>query len=319
MLKGIRFATLVLLATFIVYGSVVAETLTVYSLKGPSGLGMVRMFENPPKLEGSDIQVVALPNVDLMVARLVSGEAKIGILPPNVAAKLYSSGRPLAIAAVVGKGMLSFLSNDASIKSLADLRGKEIYMAGQGATPDFVFRKILTTSGINPEKDLSLRYSMAYPEMAQSLIAGRITYAVLPEPFATMALIGKPSLMVPIDLQKEWAFAGGSPSYPMTVLVVDTRFASERSILLKAILSSYAESIAWTVANPDLAGVLAEKHELGLKASIAAASIPKSAYVFTQAKDARGDLEALFRVFLALAPSSIGGKLPGDSFYYSSE
>jgi len=314
-----RSAILLLLASLIVSGPLVAETLTVYGLKGPSGLGMVRMFERPPKVEGSDIKIEALPTVDLMVARLVSGEAKIGILPPNIAAKLYASGRPLAIAAVVGKGMLSLISSDASIRSLADLRGKEIYMAGQGATPDFVFRKILTASGINPERDISLRYSMAYPEMAQSLIAGRITHAVLPEPFATMALMGKPSLRVPFDLQKEWSLSGGSPDYPMTVLVVDTRFATEKGVLLKVILAAYQESIAWTVANPELAGVLAEKYELGLKAPIAAASIPKSAYVFTPAEDARGDLEALLRVFLALAPSSIGGKLPDDSFYYSSE
>ena len=307
-----------LLVAFLATGSVFAENLTVYGLKGPSGIGMVQMFESSPKVEGVDIRMEALPSVDLMVARFVSGDAKIGILPPNIAAKLYASGRHLAIAAVVGKGMLSFITDDSSIGSLTDLRGKEIYMAGQGATPDFVFRKILSTAGINPEKDVSLRYSMSYPEMAQSLIAGRISYAVLPEPFATMALMGKSSLKVPLDVQKEWSLSGGSPDYPMTVLVVDTRFAEEKDDLLKIILEAYQKSVAWTVANPNLAGVLVEKHELGLKASIAAASIPKSAYVFTLAKYARDDVEALFRVFLAFAPSSIGGKLPDDSFYHSS-
>jgi len=308
-----------LMAAIIVSGSVEAENITVYGLKGPSGLGMVRMFETPPKMEGYDIKIEALPSVDLMVARFISGDAKIGILPPNVAAKLNASGRPLAIAAVVGKGMLSFITTDTSVRSLTDLRGKEIYLAGQGATPDFVFRKILITSGINPEKDVSLRYSMAYPEMAQSLIAGRIMHAVLPEPFATMALMGKSTLRVPFDLQKEWSFSGGSPDYPMTVLVVDTRFAADKDALLNVLLASYQESVIWTVTNPTLAGVLAEKHGLGLKAAIAAASIPNSAYVFTLANDARGDLEALFRVFLDYAPSSIGGKLPNDSFYYNSE
>jgi NitT/TauT family transport system substrate-binding protein len=105
----------------------------------------------------------------------------------------------------------------------------------------------------------------------------------------------------------------------MTVLVVDPRFAAENDLLLKAILVAYKESVTWTVANPDAAGVLAEKYNLGLKASIAAASIPKSAYVFTPAKDARSDLEALFRVFLDFAPSSIGGKLPDNDFYFSLE
>ena len=72
----------------------------------------------------------------------------------------------------------------------------------------------------------------------------------------------------------------------------------------------------WTVANPRLAGEAAERAELGLKAPLAAAAIPNSAYVFVGAREARPALEALYSVFLAFAPASIGGKLPDDSFYY---
>jgi len=99
------------------------------------------------------------------------------------------------------------------------------------------------------------------------------------------------------------------------VLVVDTRFASENPSALKGIMDAYRASVEWTVANPKDAGALVEKHELGLKAPIAAAAIPKSAYVFVPAADARKDLEALFSVFLDFAPASIGGKMPDARFY----
>ena len=128
------------------------EKITVYGLKGPSGIGMIRMFETPPQSAGVDISIEALASADLMVARFASGQAKIGILPPNIAAKLASAGKPLAVAAVVGNGMVSFLSSDSTVKSIADLKGKEVYVAGQGATPDYVFKKILSANGIDPEK-----------------------------------------------------------------------------------------------------------------------------------------------------------------------
>lgn len=51
-----------------------------------------------------------------------------------MAAKLYSAGIPLSLAAVVGDGMVSFLTSDPAVSSLADLKGKEIFVAGQGAT-----------------------------------------------------------------------------------------------------------------------------------------------------------------------------------------
>ena len=157
---------------------------------------------------------------------------------------------------------------------------------------------------------------MAYPEIAQALIVGKVTLALLPEPFATMATKGKPALSNPIDIQAEWARWGGSAVYPMTVLVVDTKFASAYPDAIKVILDSYRASVEWTISHPKEAGALVEKNDLGMKAQIAEAAIPRSAYVFVPAAEAKKDLEALYSVFLAYAPASIGGKLPDDRFYW---
>ncbi|GAB1481318.1 hypothetical protein MASR2M78_01330 [Treponema sp.] len=197
---------------------------------------------------------------------------------------------------MVGNGMLSLLSDDASLNSLQSLRGKKIEVAGQGATPDYVFRRLLQNAGLDPQKDVELGYSMAYPEMAQALIAGRVSIALLPEPFATMARMGRKTLVDLIDVQKEWAASGGSATYPMTVLVVDSRFAKEHPLALKAIMDAYRSSVEWTKKMPKEAGLLVEKYELGLKSPIATAAIPKSAYVFIDAIEARPSLEALFPI-----------------------
>jgi NitT/TauT family transport system substrate-binding protein len=304
---------------FVLAGRLAAQSssngLTIYAIKGPSGVGMIRLFENPPRAPGFDIKMEALAQADLMAAKFIAGEAKVGILPPNVAAKIASSGKAIQVAAVTGTGMLSLLSSDSGVKRIEDLKGKTVEVAGQGATPDYVLRKILLSKKIDPDKDLKLGYSLAYPEIAQSLIAGRVSLALLPEPFATMARTGKPALTVVSDIQDEWVKAGGVGNYPMTVLVVDAGFAAAQPGLIQVILSALKDSVEWVRANPAAAGALVEKHDLGLRAPVVAAAVPRSNYVFIPARDARPSLEALYKTFLEFSPVSIGGALPKDSFY----
>jgi NitT/TauT family transport system substrate-binding protein len=297
-------------------GTSETKTLTIYSLRGSPGVGMIRLFENTPVIPGFDVKLEALAQVDLMAARFISGEAKVGILPPNMAAKIASSGKDIRAVAVIGSGMLSLLSSDPEINNLADLRGKTVEVAGQGATPDYVFRKILISNGLVPDRDLRLSFSLAPPEIAQSLIAGRISTALIPEPFISMALLGRPDLKSIVDIQEEWVKAGGSGNYPMTLLVVDGDFASANPDAVRIIIDAVKSSIEWVKTHPVEAGFLVEKHDFGFRAPIAAEAIPKSNYVFIPAAEARPSLEALFRVFLENTPASIGGALPRDRFYY---
>jgi NitT/TauT family transport system substrate-binding protein len=305
-----------LFAAGTVFSQPAVESVTIYAIRGPSGVGMIRLFENPPQIEGLQVRAEALAQADLVAAKFIAGEAKIGILPPNIAAKIASSGRDIQIAAIVGTGMLSLLTTDPAVTRVEDLAGKTVEAAGQGATPDYVIRRILTSKGLNPGVDVSLNYTLAYPEIAQSLIAGRVTTALLPEPFATMALAGREDLRAVGDIQAEWVHAGGGANYPMTALVVDAGFARERPDAVRAVLAAYQSSTEWVTAHPAEAGALVEKHNWGLRAAVISAAIPKSNYVFIPAREARPAVEALFRTFLEYAPESIGGALPGDSFYW---
>lgn len=291
------------------------SSVTIYGLKGPSGVGMIRLFEDPPRYPGVTITVEALAQADLMAARFISGGAKVGVLPPNMAAKLAGAGRRIQIAAILGTGMLSLLTRDPAIRRIEDLRGKTLAAAGQGATPEYVFRRILRAKGIDPDRDLRINFSLAYPEIAQSLISGRVDTALIPEPFATMARAGKPDLREVADIQREWIRAGGSGNYPMTALVVDADFAASQPALLMTILRGVKDSVDWVTANPDKAGALVEKHGLGIRAPIARAAIPRGNYVFIPALEARPSLEALYRAFLEFSPGAIGGGLPADDFY----
>jgi NitT/TauT family transport system substrate-binding protein len=300
---------------------------TIYGLKGASGVALLRLFEAPPQMPSYALTVQALPQADIMAALFISGEAKIGILPPNMAAKIAASGGKLQIAAVTGTGMLSLLSGDPSVRRIEDLKGKTVEVAGQGATPDFVFRKIVRSKGMVIGRDIHFGYALAYPEMARALAADRIRYALLPEPFATMALNANSSLKAVGDIQGDWArltgdnapYAGQAGNFPMSALVVDRDFASAHGALIALILENIQNSIEWVTTHPAEAGLLAEKHELGLPARVVQDAIPKSNYVFIPAVRARAALEALFAVFLEFAPESIGGRMPADDFYFDSQ
>jgi len=299
--------------------------LTIYGLKGSSGIALLKTFETPPVYPPYIINAQVLPQADIMAAMLISGEAKIGVLPPNVAAKIAASTNNIQIAAVIGTGMLSLLTIDPEVERIEDLIGKIIEVAGQGATPDFVFRKILMSRGLLADRNIFLGYALPYPEIALALAAGRIDNALLPEPFTSMALSENNKIVVIDNIQDEWVRVtrkqdSDTPDpFPMTVLVLNKAFANENRELVAVVLENVKNSIEWVTSNTAYASILAEKHGMGIPAHIVQTAIPKSNYVFIPLPEARAGLEVLYRVFLEFSPASIGGAMPPDTFYFKSQ
>ncbi|MBN1242407.1 MAG: ABC transporter substrate-binding protein [Spirochaetales bacterium] len=285
-------------------------------LKGPSGVSLVRLLDGPALLpSNATMETLIVPNTDVMVAKLLAGDLDVAVLPPNLAVNLFNSGMDFRLGAVVGFGMNSVVSADPSVSSIRDLTGRTVQVAGQGATPEFVLRTLLAKEGLVPGTDLTLAFSMPVPEIASSLVAGRIPLAVLPEPFATQALAGNPSLSRAFTLEPAWREATGYGDYPMTVLVVRGELVDSRPDAVSALLDACKASVDFVVADPVAAGLLVERRELGLKAAIATKAIPSSNYRYLAPGAARPALEALLRVFLEYAPDSIGGKLPAEGFW----
>lgn len=288
------------------------------AIKGPTGIGAIRLFEDDHVLpDNARYAIQGVASADAMVAKMLSGELDAAVLPVNMAAKLYNAGQPYSLLAVVGNGMVKLVTTDATINSIADLKGRDVYVAGQGATPEYLLRAIMPKYGIDADKDVHLIFSMPYPELAASVAAGRIAIAVLPEPFATLALKANAQARVPFSLSTLWSSVTGQADYPMSVFVIRTRLVAERPEAVAALLADYQASISSVLADPAAAGALVEQYDMGLKAAIATAAIPSCAFVFIPALEARASIEALLSVFLASAPASIGSKLPDEAWYAS--
>lgn len=304
-----------------------SRLVNVAALNGPSGIPMAYLFENKPVVEGADFDFQVVAGADVLLPKLLKGEVDVGILPPNVAAKVFSKNNgALLVGAVVGEGMLSLITKDGQVNSLADLKGKTVNMAGQGATPEYLFRYLLQVNGIavaadglEPDADsVALDFSIPAAELATALLSGRIQYAVVPEPFATVATTRDAAVRRAVNLQDAYRAVtrDASANYPMTVIVIRKEFAASSPQLVRGLLAAYRDAVDWTLANPAEAGVLVEKHTLGLQASIATKVIPNGAYVFVPARQAQESLEGLFSIFLDFAPDAIGGQLPAQDFYF---
>lgn len=304
-----------------------SRLVNVAALNGPSGIPLAYLFENKPVVEGADFDFQVVAGADVLLPKLLKGEVDVGILPPNVAAKVFSKNNgALLVGAVVGEGMLSLITKDGQVNSLADLKGKTVNMAGQGATSEYLFRYLLQVNGIavaadglEPDTDsVALDFSIPAAELAAALLSGRIQYAVVPEPFTTVATTRDAAVRRAVNLQDAYRAVTGdaSANYPMTVVVIRKEFAASSPQLVRGLLAAYRDAVDWTLANPAEAGALVEKHTLGLQASIATKVIPNGAYVFVPARQAQESLEGLFSIFLGFAPEAIGGQLPAQDFYF---
>jgi NitT/TauT family transport system substrate-binding protein len=290
--------------------------LRVGAIKGPSGIGMVHLLETPPLLPGGDtVSIELVGSADAIVARLLAAELDAAVLPINLAAKLYNSGIDYSLAAIVGNGMVKIITTDPSVANIDDLRQRTVHVAGQASTPEFMFRAILGHRSLTGDAAPKLVFNLPIPEIAASVIAGRIDLAVVPEPFATMILAGNQNAREAFSLSSLWKEATGQDDYPMTAFVVKASTLRDRSASVLALMAAYQESIARMMVDPQEAGMLAEKFELGLKAAVAARAIPRSNYVFINAPSAQPMVASLLKVFLEAAPVSVGGKLPDEGFY----
>lgn len=293
-------------------------TLRVTALRGPTGVGMVKMLEDKPSLGKNvtvEYQVAETP--DIVTARVLSKEIDIAALPTNVAANLYNKGAGYRLLAINTWGNLYLISNQVEISSWEDFKGKTINSIGLGATPDLVFRSLLIANGLDPEKDVTMDYSMAQVELASALSAGRVALAVLPEPLVTTTLTKNASLKIVMSLEDEWKkIHGENIAIAQGCLVVREEFAKKHPEVVASFLKQYQESIAWVNKNLEQAGTLIEKHSLGMPAAVAVKAIPRSNIRYMAALDAKSQVEAYFNVLLALAPQAVGGKLPDEGFYY---
>ncbi|MBF8983950.1 ABC transporter substrate-binding protein [Lutibacter sp. B2] len=294
------------------------EIVNIAGLKGPTSIGMIKMFEEKPLLgENLESEYEVAQSPDILVSKLLSKEVDFAALPTNVAAKLYNKKVGYELVAVNTWGVLYIMTQDEDIKDWNDLKGKHINAIAKGSTPDIVFRYLLEKHGLNPETDVTLDYTLGHIELAQSMVAGKVKIALLPEPFVTMVKMKNKEASIAMNIQDEWKNTlGVENAFPQGCLVVRKEFAQKQPDAVERFLEEYKKSIDWVNENKEEAGVLVEKYGIGMKAKMAEMAIPRCNISFKDAKNAKKSVEDYFKVIYDFSPKDIGGKLPDEDFYY---
>ncbi|WP_039657244.1 ABC transporter substrate-binding protein [Clostridium tyrobutyricum] len=287
----------------------------VAALKGPTGIGMVKLMED----NKSDYDISIYNSPDQIVSKIVSGEVDIAAVPSNLAAVLYNkTNGKVKLAGINTLGMLYIVENGNSIKNIKDLKGKTVYSSGKGAVPEFALNYILKANGIDPDKDVKIEYKTDHSEVASAIAAKKIDIAVLPEPFVTTTQIKDKNLHISLDLTKEWnKISGGKSNLIMGTLIFRKDFVDKQGKAADEFLERYSQSVQFVNKDPKKAGELIQKNGIIPNAKVAEKAIPRCNIVFISTKDGKKSLQNFYSILKSNNPKSIGGKMPDENFYYS--
>ena len=238
-------------------------------------------------------------------------------MPANLAATLYQkTNGAIEVACINTLGVLYVVENGETVNSVEDLKGKTIVTTGKGTTPEYVLRYILTENGVDPDNDVTLDFYSEATEALAQLQAGTNTIAMLPQPFVTSALAQVEGLRVALDMNEEWEKVAGSKL--VTGVLVARKDAVEADpARFAAFMDGYKASVE--AANTDLenTAALCEQYGIVAKAALAQKALPNCNIVFETGDEMKTDLETYFNVLYAADPTSVGGQLPADDFYYA--
>ena len=294
-------------------------TINIGSLAGPTGMGMVRLMEMVENNEASfDYNIEIAGSPDDLVGKIISGEVQIASVPTNMALLLHNRTEgQVQLAAVNTLGVLYVLENGDTVNEITDLKGKTLNTSGKGASPDFIIQYLLKENGLSLGEDLFLDYSLQHGDLAAALVEGDVDLALLPQPHVTSALMRNENLRIALDITEEWEKTlGDSSELAMGVLIVQKSFVEENKEAFNRFLEEYEESINFTNENIDEAAELIAKYGILPNANIAKKAIPLSNIVYKDAVEARIFLDEFFNILYEFEPSSIGGKLADEGFYY---
>lgn len=291
------------------------EAINVYALKGPTGIGMVKVMNDN---DGTyNFTLAGAP--DEVVAAVVSGQADIAAVPTNLAATLNKKTEGnVQLVALNTLGVLHILTSDPDINTLEDLRGKTIYATGQGSTPEYVLNYILEANGL--ADDVTVEYKAEHAELATLAASGMVDIAMLPEPNVTSVLSQNADFRIALDVTELFnqaaADKGENAVLSMGCVIVNKEWAASHADQLTAFMESYAASVEFVNSDVEAASTMVEAQGIIPKAAVAKKAIPNCHIVFITGEEMKEQIAPFFQVLYNANPKSVGGELPGEDFYY---
>ena len=290
-------------------------TINIACMKGPTGIGMIKLIDDSVEGNTSNkYNYSIVGTADEIATKLIKGELDIAAVPCNLASVLYNKteGEILTLG-INTLGVLYIVEAGETVTSTADLKGKTIYSTGQGTTPEYTLRFLLSSAGLDPDKDVNIQFKSEAPEVLAALQQDASAVAMLPQPYATVALNSDENMRIALDVTKEWE--NFSDDTVVTgVLVAQKSFIEENADAVKAFMEEYEASTTFANTNVDETASLLEKYDV-FKAAIAKKAIPYCNVTLITGEEMKTKAMSYLQVLLNENPAAIGGKLEEGMFY----
>ena len=287
----------------------------VAALKGPTAMGMVKLMEDSGEgsVNGNSYEFTVVGAPTEITPMLVKGEVDIAALPANLAAVIYNNTKgKVKVLAVNTLGVLYICENGNSVSSIEDLKGKTIYSSGKGSSPEYALAYILEQNGLS---DLPIEWKSEHAECVAALLNDPDAVALLPQPFATTAIMKNPSIRIALDLNKEWDKVSPESALLTGVVVARTEFVEKEGAAVEKFLEEYGKSTAWV--NENVAESSLMIGNLGIvTAQVAEKALPYCNIVCITGPEMKERLSGYLEVLYNANAKSVGGVLPGEDFYY---
>lgn len=288
----------------------------ISALKGPTAMGLVKLLKDNATAETKHYEGSMYTAADEIVPLIAKGETDIALIPANLAATLYQRTEGgIQVIDVNAGNVLYALSYDESLQHMEGLKGKTVYMTGKGTTPEWTVRYLMQQSGLT-DADLTLEFKPESAEVLSALSTDPTAAAILPQPFATVAMMQDQELTMNFSLSDEWAAQSGAGGTVTGVTVVRRAFAEEHPAALRQFLADHAASVAYMTENVKDGARLIEEYGI-VKAAVAEEVLT----YFNPLSSVSGDqmktwVDGYLRALHEIAPEAVGGKLPDEAFYY---
>jgi len=296
-----------------------AAEVNLYVLSGPTGIGAMNLWAAADAGETENTYHITMPGAnDEVVAAISNGDADIAAVATNLAATLYNkTSGGVTVLAVNTLGVLSLLGNGQEIASIADLAGKTIYAPGQGANPEYILRYVLSGNGLDPDKDVTIRFVGEGSELLTVWQTDPEAVIMAPQPVATSILMQNENAATLFNMTDEWdKVSGGDSTLMMGCVIVRNEFLQENPGAVELFLQEYAASIEKAQSDVEGTAALCEQYGLIPKAALAQKAIPSCGLTFVTGAEMKSALSGYLQVMFDADPKSVGGAMPGDDFYY---
>ncbi len=300
--------------------SVEKTTVKLATLAGPTGMGMSFMLDdsdNGKTLNKYNYTVCAGP--DEITGKLVAGEYDIAALPTNAAATLYNKTKgKVQMLALNTLGVLYVLEKGDTIKSIADLKGKTVYVSGQGATPEYALTYLLEANGLKVGTDVKLDFTYAaHADLVAFAATGEADVVLLPEPTVTGLLSQNQDMRVALNLNDVWSATTKNDSVmAMGCVVVNAKFAAENPQAVADFMTDYKASADKVNADNAAASEVIAKLGITPKAGVALKALPRCNIVCITGSEMKNMVTPFFEVLYNANADSVGGVMPDENLFY---